>query len=225
MFCPYCGGFNSDGSEVCRFCHGRFSVTAPAAPAPRKGRIWLPLAILGAMLVMGLFLFFTIPLSGGPSVDPDMPWFSIENGTLYFDESRHPGGTTLTVPRTVAGQKVRIISEYCFYGCDTFSAIELPEGIEEIGPSAFAGCQRLRGIKLPETLTFIGGEAFSGCSRLEAIAIPYTVKTVGIGIFDGCDALRHIYYPGTTADWQLLDLEGIGPKTRIYCIDGVVTGG
>lgn len=225
MFCPYCGGFNSDGSESCQSCHGRFSVTAPAPPAPKKGRVWLPLAILAAMLALGLFLFFTVPLSGGASVDPDMPWFSVEDGTLYFDETLHPGGTTLIIPKTVAGHKVRIISDSCFSGCDSFSAIELPEGIEEIGPRAFAGCARLRGIKLPETLTYIGGEAFSGCSRLEAIAIPYTAKTVGIGIFDGCDALRHIYYPGTIADWQQLDIDSVPPKALIYCVDGVSAGG
>lgn len=232
MFCPYCGAFNADGSPQCGACHGRFQISAPVeeapvaeTPAPKKGRIWPAIAILAAMLTFGLVLFFTLPLTGGVADDPQMPWFTLEDGILYFDKTLYTGGETLTVPQQIGGQKVRELSEYCFLGCAGLTAVELPEGLEWIGPKAFAGCIQLRGIKLPESLQGIGGEAFAGCAALEAIAIPYTVRTVGIGIFDDCGALRHIYYPGTRADWHLLEIQGINPKARVYCIDGVVTGG
>jgi hypothetical protein len=236
MFCPYCGAFNDDGSAQCAACQGRFQISAPVEEAPvteapvaespalKKGRIWLPIAILAAMLTVGLILFFTFPLTGSVATDPRMPWFTVEDGILYFDKALYTGGDTLTVPQQFGGQKVREISEYCFLGCDSFSAVRLPEGLEWIGPKAFAGCSELRGIKLPETLRGIGGEAFAGCTSLEAIVIPYTARTVGTGIFDDCDALRHIYYPGTRADWRLLKVDSIGPLTRVYCIDGVVSG-
>ena len=226
MFCPYCGAFNSDGSAQCAVCHGRFHTPAPAeTPAVRKGRLWPALVALAVMLAIGVGLFFGIRLTPTVQTDPTMPWFSIEDGTLYFDKSLYTGGQTLVIPQTVAGQRVRQISEYCFQGCDSFSAVELPEGLEWIGTKAFAGCSYLRGVRFPETLQGIGDHAFAGCTALEALAVPFNLQTFGTGAFDDCDSLRYVYYVATMELWQQLQIDSIGPNTWIFCVDGTLQGG
>lgn len=231
MICPYCASDTPDGSRFCCRCASRLPETAaqdvpPAAvqapvPAPvkKKGRLWPPILIFAVMFAAGLWLFLTM---GSPSAvqDPVMPWFSVKDGTLYFDSSRYTGGSELTVPATVAGQSVTAISDECFYNCSSLTAIHLPDGIESIGSRAFSGCTSLRGILLPDSLTAIGAEAFAGCGDLEAVCIPASVTRVGAGIFEGCGKLVHVFYSGLFASLDALGIGFENPQVCLYCADG-----
>lgn len=234
MFCPYCGSFNAEENTVCCRCGGAFrikkiqstAVETPVtaeAPCP-KGRIWPPLLVLIVMFAVGLTLFFTIRPAASGATDPAMPWFTVRDGELYFDESRYVGDSELAVPDTIMGQPITAIAESCFSGCSRLTGIFLPEGIQSIGDRAFKNCASLRGIKLPESLRSIGKEAFAGCTDLEAVCLPYGAQTLGSGIFRGCERLVHIFYPATMEQWKKLKLDSIGKNTHIYCVDGVVNG-
>lgn len=235
MFCPYCGTFNTEESTACCRCGGTFRaapVAQPATeaprvtePAPKKGRVWPPLLVLVVLLAIGLTLFFLIPLTGSSVTDPAMPWFTMRDGVLYFDDSAYIGGSELTVPAAIMGQKVTAISDGCFSGCEWMTAVFLPEGLLSVGDGAFENCTALRGIRLPETLRSLGDEAFAGCEALEAVCIPYATQDLGSDIFRGCGSLMHIFYPATKEEWSKLKLDSIGKNTRIYCVDGVVSGG
>lgn len=76
-----------------------------------------------------------------------------------------------------------------FYGCDVWAdAIELPEGVTEIGSNAFSNCFSIPSVTLPEGLLIIDSGAFSGCRSLEFINIPSTVRFIG-NAFSGCSNL------------------------------------
>lgn len=196
----------------------------PSAPTPRK-KHWVPYVILAAIFVVGLaFYLCTQGLSKDQRInDPQLPWFSIENGTLYFEVSKYTGGSTLLVPETVAGQTVTALSDNCFSGADTFIMVKLPDTLALIGTQAFADCTRLRGVFIPESVIRIGTNAFWGCAKLESLCIPSSVASIGSGAFYNCPKLNHIFYGGSMEDWKQLYPEYIARQTSIYASDGVLT--
>lgn len=195
-----------------------------APPAPRK-KHWVPYVILAVIFVIGLaFYLGTQGTSKAQRVsDPLLSWFSIEDGTLYFDSSQYIFGNTLVVPETVAGQTVTALSENCFSGADMFIMIKLPDTLEVIGNSAFSGCTKLRGVFIPESVVRIGSNAFLGCTKLESLCIPYGVASIGKSAFGSCPKLNHIFYGGSMEDWKLLYPEYIARQTCIYAADGILT--
>ncbi len=226
MFCPQCGEKNTDESRFCSCC-GNPLHTFPANPpeeipaAPRKGRLWPPLVILAVLFAAGLALFLWIRMPAA-ATDPQMPWFSVQDGVLYFDADLYTGSSELTVPAVIAGQQVTAISDRCFSGSTDLTAVFLPEGISHIGDSAFAQCSSLRGILIPESVKSLGLGVFYNCRKLEAVCIPYAVKTAGADIFAGCTSLRHVFYPGPMEAWEQLRILPPSGETRIYCHDGTM---
>ena len=194
-----------------------------APPAPKKKK-WIPYVILAGIFVVGLIFYLLTPGIGGPTrvTDSQLSWFSVENGTLYFDPAKYPGGSTLVVPETVAGQTVTALSENCFYGADAFIMVELPNTLKIIGDQAFAGCSNLRGVFIPESVTYIGVNAFMSCSSLESLCIPYSVTQIGTGAFRLCPKLVHIFYTGSIQNWPMLYADPITQYTFIYAADGTI---
>lgn len=196
----------------------------PAEPAPKK-KHWIPYVILAVIFVVGLaFYLGTLGFVTDQRIsDPQLPWFSIDNGTLYFDADKYTGGSTLLVPETVADQTVTALSGNCFAGADAFIMIKLPDTLERIGNQAFADCTKLRGVFIPESVTLIGTNAFWGCTKLESLCIPSGVTFIGTSAFYNCPKLIHIFYGGSMEDWKLLYPEYIARQTSVYASDGVLT--
>lgn len=242
MFCTQCGVKISDSSHFC--CHCGHRVRTPPSPAvsevpfnivpatdasapvstEKKGRIWPPILILVILFGLGLSLFicFRMPVA---VTDPAMPWFTVVNGTLYFDEALYVGNEELEVPSVIAGERVTAISDGCFHNCHGFCAIILPDGIEHIGSSAFAGCTSLRGLLIPETVITLGSDLFSGCVKLESVCIPYSVVAAGPDLFTGCEKLHHVFYPGPVESWNMLEIDMTDLNAHIYCYDGTIPPG
>ena len=73
---------------------------------------------------------------------------------------------------------------------DNILAVELPEGLTNIGSSAFIECSSLTSISIPNSVTSIGSDAFWGCSGLTSISIPNSVFNIGDWqVFYGCNGL------------------------------------
>lgn len=191
----------------------------PPAPQPKKGTPWVPFLILAVMFAAGLALFLGTRESQ-PVADSKMPWFSIRDGELYFDEAKYSGSPELEVPETVAGQTVTAISAGCFADCDYLTIVSLPDTVTVIGESAFQDCGALRGLFVPEGVTQIGRNTFANCTALESVCIPFTVKSIGSGAFSGCGSLSYIFYAGPGQSWQRLYTEKISQKTYIIAEDG-----
>ncbi len=240
MLCPYCG---TDCPENARFCLNCGAALVRPAPQPepeparsegfaapkRFGSHRVPILIMAVLCVIGLSLFYALPGSQPAPEDPatgttlpesETPWFTMDNGTLYFHEEYYDGPGKLTIPETVNGQTVTTLGRNCFLHADTITTVILPGTLERIEYCAFSGCRNLRGIFLPEGITEIGSDVFVDCTALEAICIPSTVENIGSRAFKGCYALKYILYSGTHEEWVSLYQDLISPKTQVYCTDG-----
>ena len=84
--------------------------------------------------------------------------------------------------------KLTIISEFAFAGCENLTNIIFPENIEEIGDSAFSNCEALTSIDLSncKKLDKIGTSAFNWCPSLEEVLLPESLSSIGNGAFCGC---------------------------------------
>lgn len=195
------------------------AVTAPSEPVPqpKKGRLWPPLLVLCAMICIGLAAFFLTP----KAPEPVKSCFTVESGVLYFDASLYTGGEELTVPATIDGMTVTIISENCFADCDQLTTIILPESVTVIGDKAFAGCDSLRGIYFPEGVLSIGANALAQCPVLEAVYFPGTIVEIGEGCLDDCTSLQFIIYSGTYTQWRELYDGTFQNQVELHTNDGV----
>ncbi len=77
------------------------------------------------------------------------------------------------------------------------SSVSIPEGIQEIAPTAFKKCSELQSIEIPNSVKKIGDYAFE-YSGLKHISIGKNVSSIGSGVFFGCRHLEEIYNYATT---------------------------
>lgn len=220
MNCPYC---NYECESHDRFCsHCGASLTA--AYQEKKGRHWVPVLAMVLILAFGTFLFFALP--GRSNANTDMPvgdetaWFAIEDGVLYFNQSRYDGSTELQIPESIGGVTVTALGDGCFENCTGLTSVVLPQTLQAIGEDAFRGCTALRGIEIPESVVLIGEDAFSGCTVLEAVCVYDGIRSIGAGAFSGCSKLFFIYYSGYFEDWNNLYSEFVNPYTTVISADG-----
>ena len=103
----------------------------------------------------------------------------------------------------------------------------VPDGVENIGPSAFADCNRLETIIVPEGVKSIGELAFHKCRNLSMVTISSTVKNIGRSAFNNCKSLRSAVFLGeapimgegvfsyTEESFKIVSgvgVSGVGPK-------------
>ena len=101
--------------------------------------------------------------------------------------------------------RVTSIGMGAFYGCESLTAITIPNSITIIEDSAFHHCKKLSSITIPESVEIIGDSAFAYCESLKVIAIPNSVKYIGDRAFFCCSSLAVITFQGA-APW----MKGIG---------------
>lgn len=199
-------------------------------PAPNRKKRWIPVLLLVLMFVIGTVLFFLVPLDSVSSAEAEIApsssalfqkeCFILEDGVLYFDQSKYAESPILVVPAAIDGQNVSVIGHGCFQDVTGVTTIILPSSITRISDFAFDGCVDLRGIRLPERVGVIGVDAFRGCTSLEAIYIPTGLSQIGSGAFEGCPALHYIFYNGFYEEWISIYPEVITPFTWASCWDG-----
>ena len=213
MICPKCQNECRDSDRYCFRCGAE--LTTPTGP--RKGSHKVPLLILIALSVIGIVLYFAIPMTGVPN---ETPWFTVVDGVLYFDATYYSGSSELIVPESVNGQTVTALGSSCFRDCTNLTTVILPDTLRVIEENAFSDCTSMRGIFIPAGVEYIGVSAFSNCISLEAVSIPGSVTFIGSRCFYGCEKLFYILFDGEYAAWQALYGEHINIQTRIYCLDG-----
>lgn len=213
MNCPKCNVPYAEGDAFCRICG------SPLFEKPKKkiGALLVPWIILICMSVLGLVMYFIQPLS---SFESNTPWFTVEDGVLFFDPYLYEGSQEITVPASIGGKPVLELPDGCFSSLPQITAIHLPDTLQVIGDYAFSDCSALRGVEIPEGVTQIGNQAFRNCSSLEAVTVPGTVSRIGKDAFSGCEKLRHIFYNGENANWKALYSQHINIYTHVYCTDG-----
>ena len=77
---------------------------------------------------------------------------------------------------------------------DDIKAVNIEQGVENIGNRAFDGCVNLESVSLPANVTSIGEFAFYFCESLKALTIPSSVKTIDNYAFSE-SGIREIIIP------------------------------
>lgn len=98
------------------------------------------------------------------------------------------GNKTLESIDMTSCNKLTIIGELAFAGCENLTNIIFPENIEEIGESAFSNCEALTSVDLSncKKLDRIGASAFNWCPSLEEVLLPESLSAIGDSAFCSC---------------------------------------
>ena len=86
--------------------------------------------------------------------------------------------TEVTIPDSINGLPVTVISDYAFNGSGITS------------------------IKIPDSVTKIGNYAFSMSSGLKTVTLPENLETVGIRAFEMCSALSEVNFPDKLVEFS-----------------------
>ena len=98
--------------------------------------------------------------------------------------------TAVTVPEGITW-----IPDNAFTSASYLEEIELPATLQSIGSYAFYGCSSLVDPELPEGLTEIGGHAFEECTSLTGLVYPENLTTIGEYAFAGCTSMENAELP------------------------------
>ena len=98
---------------------------------------------------------------------------------------RHTGGDgdVMEVPAEICGLPVAELAPHLFAG-RKFKKVILPSTLRKIGFCAFAGLGECRAMDIPEGVEEIGAGAFFACGTLEIRSLPATLRKVGYGAFE-----------------------------------------
>lgn len=113
-------------------------------------------------------------------------------GCTLIENNYADGYGTLSFEREVSA-----IPAEAFKGCNTLSAIILPETIQSIGNNAFENCLALTSIAIPEGVTTIGDFALYNCISLAEVSLAEGIQSVGSHAFAHCSALTAIVLPNS----------------------------
>ncbi len=87
------------------------------------------------------------------------------------------------------------IYDGAFSGCTCLSAVEIGDGLEDLGPNTFKGCMNLQSVVIGSNCFSIGDSAFENCVRLESATIKSAKDYIGANAFRGCGLLKSLFLP------------------------------
>ena len=93
------------------------------------------------------------------------------------------GCKACTIPNSVMA-----IADLAFEGIG-LEAINIPEGVTDIGAAAFRCCDKPTSLVIPSLVTSIGAQAFEDCNGLTSVDIGGKVCSIGDYAFRNCDNL------------------------------------
>lgn len=154
-----------------------------------------------------------------------------------------------TLKDIVFPKGLKTIGESAFYNCPNFrkgKALEIPDGVETIGPLAFCfgkftslsippsvsvikeqafyDCEITSvSFSLPKTELRIGKQAFDGCARLTTVALPSRLTYLGEYAFYACTALKSASLPGTLSTIPNACFTKCSALTSVIIPNGVTT--
>ena len=111
-----------------------------------------------------------LSISGNTSLFKDCSLNEIYLGRdLSYSSTTSPLKDQKDLSKVTFGDKVTIIGNSAFWGCNSLDSIALPNSISIIGSYAFSNCTSLTQIDIPSTTIEIGENAFYGCSTLNSV--------------------------------------------------------
>ena len=101
------------------------------------------------------------------------------------------------------------IGENAFCYCSSLTSVTIPNSVTSIGKGAFEFCKALTSITIPSSVASIGDEAFAYCSGLTSIIIPSNVTSISDKAFANCSGLTSITIPNSVTS--------IGKEAFYWC--------
>ncbi len=87
------------------------------------------------------------------------------------------------------------IGNFAFYECGNLTNINIPNSVISIGECAFESCTNLTSVSMGNSVRSIGYGAFQECNNLTKINIPDSLNYIGDIAFWGCSSLKNINIP------------------------------
>lgn len=137
--------------------------------------------------------------------------YRIKDGGIEVYQYDGPEKKTgkLIVPQKINGYKVVSIGDK-FLSMEDWSAISLPDTVENIGSSAFNSCTKLKTINIPKNLKTLGEFSFTNCPAIKRITCSVShkyFKVVKNSIYDKkvktllfCPSAKTLTLPGTVTE-------------------------
>ncbi len=114
------------------------------------------------------------------------------NNILYAYKGKIPRHKTITIKEGTTK-----ILEGAFQGCNTLTAVSLPQSLKEIGKDAFNGCSSLKSIALPKNIERIASGCFANCTSLASVSLPDGLLHICSDAFTNCTSLTTLVIPAS----------------------------
>ena len=95
------------------------------------------------------------------------------------------------------------IGKYAFDHCSAVTSVVIPDSVVSIANRAFNWCENLELVVIGNAVESIGTYGFAYCKNLKRVVIPASMKSIGSNAFINA-SLTDVYYAGTEAQWQQL---------------------
>lgn len=115
------------------------------------------------------------------------------------------------------------LGSHAFLGCESITAIKVPEGVPVIRTDTFKDCILLASVDLPSTVKAFGDKAFSNCVALNSINIPLYFEKMQRNTFYGCTLSANELSYEDTSDYHLWYLSQDFDDESKYDLDEYMT--
>lgn len=166
---------------------------------------------------IGSAAFAACPNLSDISIDEKNRNFICLDGVLYSKNGKkvhqYLAGrpySTYQIPEPVSE-----IDEFCFYGANMLTDINVVYGIEEIPEYAFLNCTALNNVQLPASLKAIRKGAFGGCTNLTKLTVPTSVGFIDEEAFTSMDGKKGDVVNDATGE-VLSESGEYGPSDMTY---------
>ena len=129
--------------------------------------------------------------------------------------------SVVTIPETMEGHPVTVISDGAFKSKTALEEIALPLGLKWIGSRAFQGCTALKHIRIPEAVDRILDYVFDGCTALESVEMSGAVTLILDYAFRDCKSMAYILMPEKLTELGYGAFTNCKSLTEISLSDGL----
>lgn len=185
----------------------------------RKTTLKRMLSFLTAIIMMVTAVTFAPVTSSAVSGKYGVLTYEIENGTVAITDCDQNASGRIEIPESIDGYHVTSIGSWSFYGCNSLTSIEIPDGVTSIGYYAFNSCSSLTSIVIPDSVTSIEGGAFYNCDSLTSVIIPNGVTKIDYDTFSGCSNLVSITIPPSVKQIEETSFENCKTLNAVYITD------
>lgn len=151
---------------------------------------------------IGSAAFAACPNLSDIAVDEKNRNFVCLDGVLYSKDGKklHQYLAGRPYSTYLIPEPVKEIDEFCFYGANMLTDVNVVYGIEEIPEYAFLNCTALNHVDLPASLKAIRKGAFGGCSNLTKLTVPTSVGYIDDEAFTSMDGKKGDVVNDTTGE-------------------------